>query len=459
MIFIKVCGSFKFDGSSTSFGKFSQWTPCHNGTIEFEFRTNVSNALLFYIDSGDKQKNPDYFELKLIDGLMHLRFKLNREIDMVSSAMGNLNDNEWHLVKLMRVGRQTTLVVDKATIMKEHQNFDIEYKTFGDSVDNYVYIGGLPNIFNTQLEKLAQPHVKYEPRLRGSVRNLFYSNCGKEMTKPDLLDSQGLVLADDQCIRNNPCLNGGICVTRDRGMQCDCSATEFTGEFCQIAKNARQEKRWNRIFKAFANSLDPDETPQKVASHLDPNYSNLIFGMHVYLMELHILSGERSRSSFMVKACADRSRSSTEGGVVQTALEALLRVGWESLSSTEGGVGEPVQTALEALLRVGWENADRSRSSTEDRSRSSTEEALLRTALEALLRVGWENADRSRSSTEDRSRSSTEEALLRTALEALLRTALEALLRTALEALLRTALEALLRTALEALLRKQLTTI
>jgi len=29
--------------------------------------------------------------------------------------------------------------------------------------------------------------------------------------------------------------------------------------------------------------------------------SNLIFGMHVYLIELHILSGERSRSSFKVK--------------------------------------------------------------------------------------------------------------------------------------------------------------
>ena len=28
--------------------------------------------------------------------------------------------------------------------------------------------------------------------------------------------------------------------------------------------------------------------------------SNLIFGMHVYLMELHILNGERSRSSFKV---------------------------------------------------------------------------------------------------------------------------------------------------------------
>ena len=30
-------------------------------------------------------------------------------------------------------------------------------------------------------------------------------------------------------------------------------------------------------------------------------YSNLIFGMHVYLMELHILSDERSRSSFKVR--------------------------------------------------------------------------------------------------------------------------------------------------------------
>ncbi|KAH3769570.1 hypothetical protein DPMN_170843 [Dreissena polymorpha] len=29
---------------------------------------------------------------------------------------------------------------------------------------------------------------------------------------------------------------------------------------------------WNRILKAFANSLDPDETPQKVASHQDPNF-------------------------------------------------------------------------------------------------------------------------------------------------------------------------------------------
>ena len=36
--------------------------------------------------------------------------------------------------------------------------------------------------------------------------------------------------------------------------------------------------------------------------------SNFIFGMHVYLMELHILSGERSRSSFKVKIYLERCR-------------------------------------------------------------------------------------------------------------------------------------------------------
>ncbi|KAH3706225.1 hypothetical protein DPMN_065610 [Dreissena polymorpha] len=33
---------------------------------------------------------------------------------------------------------------------------------------------------------------------------------------------------------------------------------------------------WNRIMKAFANSLEPDETPQSVASHQDPNSDDIL---------------------------------------------------------------------------------------------------------------------------------------------------------------------------------------
>ena len=49
--------------------------------------------------------------------------------------------------------------------------------------------------------------------------------------------------------------------------------------------------------------------------------SNVIFGMHVFLMELHILSGERSKSSFKVKAQIYGSKSLKRGhSVSQTHL-------------------------------------------------------------------------------------------------------------------------------------------
>ncbi|KAH3772348.1 hypothetical protein DPMN_173685 [Dreissena polymorpha] len=35
--------------------------------------------------------------------------------------------------------------------------------------------------------------------------------------------------------------------------------------------DVRYMRCWNQILKAFANNLDPDETPQNVASHQDPN--------------------------------------------------------------------------------------------------------------------------------------------------------------------------------------------
>ncbi|KAH3702589.1 hypothetical protein DPMN_077613 [Dreissena polymorpha] len=39
----------------------------------------------------------------------------------------------------------------------------------------------------------------------------------------------------------------------------------------EIKSNAYLGKCWNRIVKAFANSLDPDVTPKNMASHQNPN--------------------------------------------------------------------------------------------------------------------------------------------------------------------------------------------
>lgn len=230
---ITIAYSFNFGGASSSFSKFEPWVPCHNGTISFEFKTHSGSGMLMYIDGG--RNGPDYFELKLINGGLHFTFKLNNERNMLSAGQ-DLNNNEWHSVDLIRDGRLTTLKVDEFSYTGKNQNFDPAYVTFQNSNENYVFIGGLPSDYNHKLSELSHPQIMFEPRLQGSVRNLVYSNCGKAMMTPEMLDSDGLILESDLCMKNNPCKNEGICVMRDHGVQCDCSWTNFMGEFCEIGK-------------------------------------------------------------------------------------------------------------------------------------------------------------------------------------------------------------------------------
>jgi len=60
---------------------------------------------------------------------------------------------------------------------------------------------------------------------------------------------------------------------------------------------------------------------------------NLIFGMHVYLMELHSLSGERLRSSFKVKGLKTNSR--------------------QVISFKRGIIAKPVFSQIAAILLSG----------------------------------------------------------------------------------------------------------
>ncbi|KAH3791698.1 hypothetical protein DPMN_145187 [Dreissena polymorpha] len=56
----------------------------------------------------------------------------------------------------------------------------------------------------------------------------------------------------------------------------------------------------NRVVKAFANSLDPDETPQNVASHLDPNCKPLRLASyrHTYMYVHLVQCGNRILKAF-----------------------------------------------------------------------------------------------------------------------------------------------------------------
>lgn len=236
LVLIGLCTSFNFDGSSKSYGKFEPWIPCNNGSVSFEFKTESSSALLMY--TGGSGTIKDYFMLQLINGVMHLSYSLNKEHNMLTVNTGKeLINNEWHSVELVRDGRLTTLKVDQMEYRRKLDNYDLTYAIFGNSRDNFVFIGGLPLEYSQKLSDIALPKAVFVPRLRGSVRNIFYNNCGKSKLTAKLLDSEGIILDDNECMKNNPCKNEGICVTRNHGVQCDCTYTDFSGEFCEIGKN------------------------------------------------------------------------------------------------------------------------------------------------------------------------------------------------------------------------------
>lgn len=44
------------------------------------------------------------------------------------------------------------------------------------SANSFVYVGGLPSFYSTKLSSLALPSAVFEPRFRGSIRNVVYAD-------------------------------------------------------------------------------------------------------------------------------------------------------------------------------------------------------------------------------------------------------------------------------------------
>jgi hypothetical protein len=229
-----ICGlilcisGFELEGSQNSFAKFQKWNPCQNSTLQLEFKTDQPNGLILYVDDGGHY---DFFEIKLVGGVVRFRLNLGHGAIILAAAQ-NLNNNNWHKIEITLNGGEIKLQVDSLTHSKPTTGFD---QSFGNITNNSdVFIGGLPEAYNNKLGQLALPSVVFEPHLQGSIRNLLYSNCSKLPIRPEMTGFKGLRLNTemDACRESNPCLHGGICISTDNGALCDCSRTEYVGELC-----------------------------------------------------------------------------------------------------------------------------------------------------------------------------------------------------------------------------------
>ncbi|ODM93931.1 Neurexin-2 [Orchesella cincta] len=237
---LPLAWSFVLEGSDTSYARFSRWNV--NTTLSFEFNTNQPDGLIVYTDDGGKS---DFFELKLVEGILRLRFNLLNQGTQLINIGQHLNDGLWHRVELSVSVWNVLVTVDGFVSQGRNmlsEKLQIRFDNTG------VFIGGLPGYFNSRLGELTLPSVVFEPRFRGAVRNLVFGAQShdhvqntKIVVKPqEIVESKGLIsgsATSEACERHDPCLHGGFCISTDSGPVCDCKHIDFEGVNCELEKS------------------------------------------------------------------------------------------------------------------------------------------------------------------------------------------------------------------------------
>ena len=182
--------SFSLEGTRTSYAQFRKWYPTRNGTIEFEFMTGIPDGVLLYTDDGGYY---DFVEIKLVSGVVRLRYNWGDGAKVLAAGKDLHIGRMHHKVRLIRNNSLTLLAVDDEVVSSDGDAITVPTAPvlggpqphrggggdtyFGNySTNSYVYVGGLPSWYSTKLSSLALPSVVFEPRFRGSIRNLLYAD-------------------------------------------------------------------------------------------------------------------------------------------------------------------------------------------------------------------------------------------------------------------------------------------
>lgn len=88
--------AFQLDGSANSFAQFRKWYTSLNGSLELDFKTEQPNGLVLYTDDGGTY---DFFELKLVEGALRLRYNLGGGAQIITVGR-DLHDGHWHKVQV-----------------------------------------------------------------------------------------------------------------------------------------------------------------------------------------------------------------------------------------------------------------------------------------------------------------------------------------------------------------------
>ncbi|XP_042597945.1 neurexin-3a isoform X2 [Cyprinus carpio] len=216
------CLGLEFTGSQGQWARYLRWDASTRSDLNFQFKTDVSTALILYFDDGGFC---DFLQLMVVEGKLQLQFGIDcAETTVVSDK--RVNDSSWHSATLSRYNLRTVLVLDGVSKSGEVRPQRQYMKIVSD-----LFLGGVPQ--DIRISVLTLPTVKDLPPFKGIIRELKYNN-----KEPILLSSQRVRMDIEGICMENPCENGGTCSVVDGEPLCDCSKTEYVGRFCNEEANS-----------------------------------------------------------------------------------------------------------------------------------------------------------------------------------------------------------------------------
>ncbi|XP_054899546.1 neurexin 2a isoform X5 [Poeciliopsis prolifica] len=213
--------ALEYEGVPGQWTRYAQWDAKTTGELSFILKTNITKALVLYLDDGG---NCDFLELLIAEGRLQMRFTIHCAEPASLHTETYVSDQRWHRVLLTRNYRETRLMLDN-----EEKVAEVKSKRKEMVVASDLYVGGIsPDV---RLSALTSSTVKYEPPFQGFVTNLKVGDA-----LPVLLDGQAVHNDLEYiCDTYSPCSNQGLCSVSQGEVLCECINTSYRGKYCQEA--------------------------------------------------------------------------------------------------------------------------------------------------------------------------------------------------------------------------------